>query len=272
MKRGMRWFAVGPVAFAAAFLLVAVLTVGTAGFVPVVTVGSEIAKLVEATGCIAAALAFERRDYMRRAWGLIGACFVILLLRDVTIFAPLPQQVAGVHVNWVRGILVLAANASAAVGIALLARAWSAAAIEEQPSRLGDWATYAIAVVIGLAAGGWPLIHHLRLAMHGAPWALSAFGSDLGDIVSLVLLVPVARTAFAVRGGVLLWPWGLATAGGLCWMLYDASSSLAAALQTSQPGFRIAIEVSRALACAFFAAAGLAQRRIATSTRSAWAS
>jgi hypothetical protein len=83
--------------------------------------------------------------------------------------------------------------------------------------------------------------------------------SDLGDTVMLTLLAPVMQTAFAMRGGVLLWPWGLFSVGKLAWVVFDASSEVLASSHIQTVFARVGTESFRVVAtgCAF--AAGLAQ-------------
>ena len=45
-------------------------------------VQNEAGKVLALVGCVAAALAFERGDYLNRAWMLVGACYLLLLVND----------------------------------------------------------------------------------------------------------------------------------------------------------------------------------------------
>jgi hypothetical protein len=262
--RNARTLALIPLGLTGLFFLVALLAARSHALSPVLLSEAVTAKVIDAIGCFAAAFAFERTDYLRRTWALLGADMVILLVRDVTLIAAVQQGLGWTHMDLVRSILVLSANAAGVVGMALLARAWTVAGIDDERSRLERWSLVAVGVAIAFIATAWPLTHDLSQALRGRPFALSAVASDAGDAVSFVLLVPLALTALAMRGGLLLWPWALLTAGGSCWMIYDAMASLGAALGVmDRPRVAMTIEVFRWLACTLFAAAGFAQRWIA---------
>jgi hypothetical protein len=68
------------------------------------------------------------------------------------------------------------------------------------------------------------------------------------------------RTALALRGGTLRWPWGLLTSSGVAWIAYDAASGVVELLHVEQARWLIVTEAIRGLACAFFFSAGMAQR------------
>jgi hypothetical protein len=254
----MRTLAWMPVLFAGAFLL-AGLAAGEAAPV-VMRIGNEGGKILAVLGCFAAAFAFERGDYLRRAWELTGACLLLLLVRDVTAIPAVDAALGGARFERGRAVFVVLANASSVVGTVLLARAWSVSGL----STAGRRASLLVAgVVVALAATGWPLVHDLRRLFQGDLDAVPWVASDLGDTIGFVLVVPVMQTALALRGGSLLWPWALLTAGGLCWILYDAAWGISAMLHADEIiRVRLGTETLRALACTFIAAAGLAQRRV----------
>jgi hypothetical protein len=253
--RALAWL---PVGFAVAFLL-AGLAAGDAA-PAVLRTENEAGKILAVLGCFSAAFAFERGDYLRRAWELTGACLLLLLVRDATIIPFIDAAVGGARFDTARTFLVVLANASSVVGTALLARAWSVSGL----STAGRRASLLVAgVAVALAATGWPLVHDLRRLLGGDLDAVPWVASDLGDTIAFVLVVPVMQTALALRGGTLLWPWALLTAGGLCWILYDAAWGIGALLQVDAViHVRLVTETLRGLACTFIACAGIAQRRV----------
>jgi hypothetical protein len=244
--------------FAGVFL-VAGLAAGDAASA-VLRVENEAAKILAVLGSFSAALAFERGDYLRRAWELTGACMLLLLLRDATLIPAINAAVGGGRFDTARAMFTVLANASAVVGTALLARAWSVSGL----STAGRRASLLVGgVVVALVATGWPLAHDLQRLLRGDLGAVPWVASDLGDTIGFVLVVPVMQTALALRGGTLLWPWALLTAGGLCWILYDAAWGIGALLQVDAAiHVRLGTEALRALACTFVACAGVAQRRV----------
>lgn len=265
--RNARALVLVPLGLTGALFLVALLGATGDALSPVLLGEAVTAKVINGFGCFAAAFAFERTDYLRRAWTLLGADMVILLARDVTFLGPVQESLASTHMELARSVLVVGANVAGVVGLGLLARAWAVAGIADERSRIERWSLLAVGLAIAFIATGWPLAHDLSRTLRGAPFAMAALASDAGDAISFALLVPLALTALAMRGGTLLWPWTLLTVGGACWMLYDAMASLGAALQVmDRPRVAITVEVFRWLACSLFAAAGMAQRWIARVT------
>jgi hypothetical protein len=251
-----------PLAFAALFVVLA-LAAGTGALPTVVRVENETSKLLGAAGCLAAALAFESSDYMRRAWLYTGGCLLLLLTRDLTIIPAIGGALAsGGHLTVVQGTLVIVANASSVVGIWLLARAWTVSGLEQAPAG-PRWALRGAGVAVSLLVTGWPLWVDGSKLFAGELAAIPWVGSDLGDTICFALAVPVLQTALALRGGALLRPWALLTAGGFCWILYDAGWGFGELLHfDDDPRARIAVEALRSLGCMYFAVAGLAQRAI----------
>jgi hypothetical protein len=212
----------------------------------------EIVKVLALLGCLAAALAFERGDYLRRAWFFTGACLFLLLVRDLTVLSPsTPRSV--------QSALVIAANACSIIGTWLMARAWHVAGLDLMESETKRRAFVLAGVVVALLIGGGAIVVDVRAIVRGDLAALVPLASDLGDFVSLCLIAPMAMTAVAMRGGVLRWPWGLFTVSQVCWLFYDASN----VLRTQMPGnsSHIFNELFRTLACMYLCVAGLAQRR-----------
>lgn len=258
--RPPRGLLVVPPAFAALFVAIG-LAVGAAPLAVVLRAENELGKLVALAGCVVGALAFERGDYLRRAWMLSGGCMLLLLVRDVTVVPAVDAVVGGVRFDAARGALVVAANTSSVIGAWMLAHAWSVSGLDDDDSRRGRWPLVAVGVVASLVATGWPLLHDLRLLFGGDMNAIAWVGSDLGDTICLALVAPVLATALALRGGRLLWPWALLTAGGIAWVLYDAGWGTTELLHVDGlPPVRLGVEALRALACTLTGMAGVAQR------------
>jgi hypothetical protein len=208
----------------------------------------ELVKVLALLGCFAAALAFERGDYLRRAWAFNGLCLLLLLTRDATLVLTQSPQLINMQ-----SALVIAANLSSILGTFLMARAWHVAGLDLMESESKRRAFVLVGVIVALAVGGGALIADIRTR------ALVPLASDLGDVVSLCLIAPIAMTALAMRGGVLRWPWGLFTVSLVCWLFYDATYVLRAYISPATG--QLINELFRTLACTYLCAAGLAQRR-----------
>jgi hypothetical protein len=237
-------------------LILAAAALALGDRLPTLVVQNEAGKVLALVGCAAAALAFERGDYLRRAWLAIGTCYLLLLVND-----GLGASDATAGMGLVRGIVVTVANASSVVGTWMLAHAWSVAGLdEEDDDRRRRHAMLAGAIVLALAITGWPLVNDVRNLASGHLEATVSIASDLGDAIVLALVAPVMHTALAMRGGLLRWPWGLLTVSGLAWLAYDASSGVIDALKIGPGVALVASEALRVLANGYVFGAGVAQR------------
>jgi hypothetical protein len=216
---------------------------------PVLTAEAEAAKVLALAGCLAGALAFDRHDYLRRAWMFSGVCYLLLLLRD-------GLAMRSAESTALLGGIVVLANVASVAGTWMLAHAWRHSGIEEDDeARARGRLLLAGGAILALAVTGFPLVRDARTLFGGDLRATVDVASDLGDSICLALVAPVLQTALAMRGGVLRWPWGLLTASGLAWIAYDAASSFA----VHGPWLPV-VEAVRALACGLVLSAGLSQR------------
>lgn len=245
------------------FLLLSLAAVGLAPEAARPEVRHALVELVKAAalvGCAAGALAYAPGDYLRVGWGLTACCYLLLLSRDAWIaFAPAAPSpaVEALHV-----LIITAANACGVYGTWRLARAWHVAGFEHPGPAFARRAVVAAAVLASLVFAGPSLFVDLRAALSGVPGSYWTVPSDLGDLLALPLVAPVALTALAVRGGALRWPWGLLTASLLAWLLYDAVLTIPELIAVDPTGYRPVAECFRLLAGAFACAAGFAQRRV----------
>lgn len=258
----LRLLAAFPLVLASLFSVVA-LVAGERGLAAVLTAENETGKIVAAVGCFAAALAFERGDYLRRAWLFSGLCFVLLLFGDLAGQPALAARLGATPLDVTQGTFAVVANAASVVGTWMLARAWSVSGLEDDddaPSRTRRRLLFAGAALLALAVTAWPLVHDLRALLAGDLGAAVSIASDLGDTICFALVAPVMQTALAMRGGLLRWPWGLLTSSGIAWIVFDAASGVVDALHVSGAHDLVVTEAFRALACGFVLAAGMAQR------------
>ena len=222
----------------------------------------DVSKALAGIGMAAAALSFERGDYLRRGWGVWACAYVLLLGRDAVLvvgagWSPLAFEV-------VRAVLVTGANVCVVFGAWTLARAWAVAGLEHPGSKGSQRAVLGVAVLVALALAGPSLYVDVRRVVMGESLRIDVIASDVGDILSLPLVAPVALTALAVQGGALKWPWTLLTSSLLAWILYDAVDSVPALLHVGREPFHLIGEQLHVLAGALACAAGLAQRKAVT--------
>jgi hypothetical protein len=254
----------------------ALIMIAVAAFVPdhptqilVLRRAVQGGKLLAAGGALAAALAFGQGDYLRRAWGL-QAIGMLLLLRDLPLErVPLGGSAFGVSRDaWNTGAVTIA-NVAGVAGAWMMARAWRVAGIELPYSPAFRRAVYAAGLLAAVVIAGVPLVRNLVSWADGTPPTLPFIVSAVADALTLALIAPVLMTVLAMRGGLLVWPWGLYMAGLLCWMVYDTGEAAVRleALQHAAPAIRLVKDSFRLLACTLICAAGIAQRGAVLSIR-----
>lgn len=259
--------AVLPVVWAAVFLATDALLYGSAAYSTFLRGEVEAAKALTLAGSWAAALAFEKGAYQRKAWLFIGGCMALLLGRDLVTLTPLFQGLGQHGVNVLAGILVLGANVSQVIGTWMLARTWKVARLELPGSRASQWATVGVVGVLAAACAGPGVVRSGLAVLHGDLSRASGVASGLGDMVSLWLIAPLLLTALALRGGLFGWPFSLLTASYVAWLGYDALAILGPDLGLGPHASRTGAELFRALGCLFGFSAGLAQRTVVVALR-----
>lgn len=256
-----RSLALSPLVFVACTAALAALV--PAGVRDTVVQGEvDVSKLFACAGMAAAALAFDRGDYLRRGWGVWAACYACLLGRDAMLFAN--GHVSPAVYDITRGVLVTAGNAFVVVAAWTLARAWAVAGLEHPGSKGARRAVLALAIVVALVFAGPTLVVDVRDIVLGPRADFDSIASDLGDILSLPLIAPVALTALAVREGTLRWTWMLLTSSLVAWLLYDAIYTLPDYFSLAPVGYRLVSEQFHIAAGAFAGVAGLTQRMAVT--------
>jgi hypothetical protein len=218
----LRWLALYPLIYAAAFAVVAWWLVdGHDVDLPAFVTGQRIlVRILSVTGCFVAASVFESGDRLRRAWFWLGAGDVALLLRDVLRLFPPFTDPTGPTGMVLAGLAILA-NLALLAGIWMLARSWRMVAIEMPGGRAGVAAIALVTAVLAVVVAGPGAIEAARTAAENLG-SVVLLVSALVDIFTLCLITPLLLTAIALRGGVFSWPWSLVTASQVCWLLYDA--------------------------------------------------
>lgn len=262
-----RLLVVFPLAWALAFLALNAAFLGTPEYRTFLRIEIELAKGMALFGSWAAALAFARGEYLRKAWFLIGLCMALLLLRDLTLFLPGLAGLGERNLEALRSGIVLLGNVSQVIGTWLLARAWKVADLSLPGSGRGrGWVT-ALAVLLAAAFAGPGVLTNLQRVLAGDLGALTGAASALGDMISLCLIAPLLLTALALRGGLFGWPWSLMTTSYVAWLLYDAVLVLGPWFGLGPDAARSGSELFRGLGCTFGLTAGLAQRFVVAELR-----
>jgi hypothetical protein len=220
----------------------------------------ETVKIFALAGSLAAASAFDRGDYLRRAWLVHGFCYVFLLLRDLLFTVWFDHYGDGAAAQYLEPVLVILANACGVIGVWMLSRTWEVAGIALPWSPGQRLLVRTLGVVVGIAIAGPTLYLEIGHALQGKVLSIVLVISGIADVLSLALIVPVMLTALALRGGLLLWPWGLFTAGALSWLLYDFTGLMRHLAHIEPDTAKMWREFFRAMACTFCLSTGIAQR------------
>jgi hypothetical protein len=261
MKR-FRWLIVVPLLWGGVFLVLALFLRGSGAYEVFMRTELELATSVALLGGLAAAFAFDRGEYLRRAWLFVAAA--IALAWSTAYLSPLGFEAMGeTPLLVLRAVLVSASNLSLIVGVYMLARTWRVAGLTLPGPTLGKVAVVAATILLAFGLAGPGIVTFGGRLLGGDLTAAAGAASAFGDMVTLILIGPLLLTALALRGGLFVWPWALLTTSCVAWLFYDSFYTIGPMLGLSQEAARIGYETCRALGCTFGGAAGLAQRFIA---------
>lgn len=223
---------------------------------------SLVGKALAAFGAFLAARQFDRGDYLRRAWSLIGLCYVLLFANTLVLSMLLNSRGANEvpALEVVRGVVTVIANLSSIAGMVLVGRAWRVAGLDLQVKRSTIIISTVASFLIGVMIAGSSVWADLQVVFTGQAGALSSVASGLGDIVTLTMMAPILLTALALRGGTLAWPWALNAVTTFAWLVFDGFSLAADHYQLDQGTVLLALTALRFSACLFQLSAGVLQR------------
>jgi hypothetical protein len=221
-------------AFLRAVLVAALVATGVSGF--------------------ATAMKFDAGDRLLKCWMLIGIGYAMAAVRHGSrllayfVFdAALPPLLGNV--------LMVAQNIAIALALLLFVLAWRATGLTAPISRGAQTASIVLGIAVAVVVGGYPLFS----ALNAASPNLSLFISTAGDIVGFCVIVPLALSALAMRGGLLMHTWIYLAASEVAWLLYDLWWAMQPPLA---PNVASAIlEALRVMAVLFAFIATVAQRR-----------
>ena len=217
--------------------------------------------LLAVAGTLAATLAFAPGDYLRRVWGLLtlGALLSLVstALRSYWLHAVPGVPFVDSPLLPVRMVVVVLANVSTTFALVLLARTYRQSGLEPPPSSRATL-LWAVAAVCALAVGGPALVTamgHLGQGFAATCTAVIALASTLADMTTILLVAPILRVAYMLRGGRLAWVWWAMGVSGAVWLVYDAREWLAMVLPGNPND---AVELLRTLRTSGLAMLGLA--------------
>jgi hypothetical protein len=214
------------------------------------------AAIVTAVSAFLTTHLFDRSDKLFLAWVLIGSGYAIAAirysLRLLTMFGG-PELLGRVPLD----ILLILQNLVIAIALWLFVSSWRATGLATPFSRGVRTGWTLLGVGVAVVVGGYPLIQGFLTAK--ADTVL--FVSTLGDMVGIALIVPLAMSALAMRGGLLMHTWLYLAACEAFWLAYDVWLALRTTLGIGAPVGPGVEQVIRIIAILFAFAATVAQRR-----------
>lgn len=217
--------------------------------------------LLAVAGTAAAALAFGSGDYLRRVWGLLTAGAVLSLvstaLRSYWMHAVPDVPFTESPLLPVRMGVVVLANVCTTFALVLLSRTYKQSGLQPPPSSRATL-LWAVAAVAAVAVGGPAVVAavgQLGQGFAATCTAVIALASSLGDMTTILLVAPLLRVAYMLRGGRLAWVWWAMGISGAVWLFYDARGWLAPLLPGNPAE---AVELLRTLRTSGLAMLGLA--------------
>lgn len=221
----------------------------------VVLIGAALATAISA---FVTTKHFAREDRLFACWLLVGAGYSLAAIRYVLRVITL---VTGAAFNpTLLNVMLILQNVAIAVALFLFVRAWRATGLAAPGSRGAQLLSILGGVAIAVLVGGYPLIRGIATANVD----LVLFVSTLGDMVGIALIVPLAMSALAMRGGLLMHTWIYLAASEVAWLLYDIWYAVRPSLTLTLPVGRGIEEGVRVIAVLFAFAATVAQRRVFT--------
>lgn len=222
--------------------------------------------IIGVVGTVAAASAFSRGDHLRRVWTLFAAGAALLLvgtaLRSAWTHLAPDRSFLESPLLPVRMVVVTAANVVSVWALVLLVGTCRRAGLQPEPS----WKANALWLLTGVAALSIAvpqLIADVRRFDDGAALAMSSvtsIASTLGDFTTILLIAPILRVAYLLRGGRLAWVWWMMALSGAIWLVYDGRSWLADLVPGDAANNLQLLMVTRSSGLALVGLAGWLQR------------
>jgi hypothetical protein len=155
---------------------------------------------------------FDFGDKLYASWLFVGIGYTLSTIRYSLRLAAILRGGADLLPRAALDTMLVLQNLAIAIALLMFVLAWRSTGLSR-----GGWGPVIIGVLVALVVGGYPLIEgfHTR----GADTVLLI--STLGDVVGIALIVPLAQSAMALRGGLLMHTWLYLALCELCWMLYD---------------------------------------------------
>jgi hypothetical protein len=171
--------------------------------------------LTTACSAFVTARYFAREDRLFACWSLIGAGYSLSAIRYVL---RVITMLSGTTFNQTMlNAMLIFQNLAIAIALFLFVRAWQATGLAAPGSRATRTLSIVAGIVVAIVVGGYPLARGFA----NASTDVVLFVSTLGDMVGIALIVPLALSALAMRGGLLMHTWVYLAASEAVWLVYD---------------------------------------------------
>jgi hypothetical protein len=193
-------------------------------------------------------------DKLYASWLFVGIGYTLSTIRYSLRLAAMIRGGADLLPRGALDAMLILQNVAIAVALLMFVLAWRSTGLST-----GGWGLTALGVVVALGIGGYPLIQGFQTRSADTVLLIST----LGDVVGIALIVPLAMSARALRGGLLMHTWLYLALCEFFWMLYDIWLALRERLGVSPRAGTGVEQMIRVAAIMFAFIATVAQRRAA---------
>jgi hypothetical protein len=200
------------------------------------------------------AFKFDTSDRLFKCWLLIGVGYAFSIVRHG--LRLLATVIPGLTLSPQMGnVFLMVQNICIAVALILFVLAWRATGLTAPVSRAAQTTSIIIGIAVAVVVGGYPLF----TALTSAQLNFGLLVSTAGDIIGFCVIVPLALSALAMRGGLLMHTWIYLALSEVSWLLYDLWWAARPSLAPNASG--AILEALRVMAVLFAFIATVAQRR-----------
>jgi hypothetical protein len=221
-----------------------------------------VGALLGLVGTVAAARTFGPGDFLRTVWGVLAAASAGLLASTALVTASTYAAPDSVALLAARAAVVTVANGLSVYALALLALTYRRSGL--QPPLTAAFALLWLATAaVALAVTAPSLREAVGLLGTGTVGSLNAvrrITGTLGDLGTMLLIVPILQVAYLLRGGRLAGVWWAMALSGASWLVYDAAGTLATLLPGEPARTEQLLLVTRSLGLGLVGLSGWLQR------------
>jgi hypothetical protein len=197
---------------------------------------------------------FIPSDKLYASWLFVGIGYTLSTIRYSLRLAAMIRGGGDLLPRTALDIMLVLQNLAIAIALLMFVLAWRSTGLTR-----GGWGPILIGVVIALVVGGYPLMQGFQTRSADTVLLIST----LGDVIGIALIVPLAQSAMALRGGLLMHTWLYLALCEFCWMLYDIWLAVRDHLGVSARAGTGVEQMIRVAAIMFAFIATVAQRRAA---------